>query len=92
MTINDLSPDRHIDVTTVQICNGHILIDTPGVTFDLNEQIISYNPFLSTSEAPPQHDTVSSDTSEYVPQSALECPRVPPQYQSTLYPLNPSLP
>ena len=70
MTINDdLSPDHHIDVTTVQICNGHILIDTPGVTFDLNEQIISYNPFLSTSEASPQHDTVSSNTSEY--------PRVP---------------
>ena len=38
---DDLSPDRHIDVTIVQICNGHILIDTPGVTFDLNEQIIS---------------------------------------------------
>ena len=66
---DDLSPDRHIDVTIVQICNGHILIDTPGVTFDLNEQIISYNPFLSTSEAPPQHATVSSDTPE--------CPRVP---------------
>ena len=69
---DDLSPDRHIDVTIVQICNGHILIDTPGVTFDLNEQIISYNPFLSTSEAPPQDatvSTVSSDTPDY--------PRVP---------------
>ena len=75
MTINDLSPDRHIDVTTFQICNGHILIDTPGVTFDLNEQIIAYNPFLSTSAAPPhtEYPRVPKSAPEYPHNTNLPC-------------------